>query len=60
MARAALTSAGYNVRINVASLANKTSGDAFLTQLETLDKKGASLDKSVRRTIQERGGFSMA
>lgn len=60
MARAALTSAGYNVRINIASLANKSMGDTLLTQLEALDKKGASLDKSVRRTIQERGGFSMA
>jgi glutamate formiminotransferase/formiminotetrahydrofolate cyclodeaminase len=60
MARAAITSAGYNVRINLAGLADKTGGEQLITQLETLEEKAVKLEKNVRKLIQERGGFSLA
>jgi glutamate formiminotransferase/formiminotetrahydrofolate cyclodeaminase len=60
MARAALTSAGYNVRINLAGLANKAAGDTLLDQLWTLEGKAVKLEINVQKSIQERGGFSLA
>ncbi len=60
MARAALTSAGYNVRINLAGLADKAAGDTLLSQLHTLEGKAIKLEKAVQKSIQERGGFSLA
>lgn len=60
MARAALTSAGYNVRINLAGMSDKTAGDTLLSQLHTLEDKAAILEKRVQKSIQERGGFSLA
>ncbi len=60
MAHAALTSAGYNVRINVNGLADKDAGDGLLSQLHTLEGKAAKLEKGVQKSIQERGGFSLA
>jgi glutamate formiminotransferase/formiminotetrahydrofolate cyclodeaminase len=60
MERAALTSAGYNVRINVNGLANKTAGEALLDQLHTLETKAANLEKEVHKSIRERGGLSQA
>ena len=60
MARAALTSAGYNVRINVNSLADRSSGDTLISQLHTLEGKAARLERNVHKFIQERGGFSLA
>jgi len=60
MARAAVESAGYNIRTNVASLADKTSGEELLTQLSTLEKKAARLEKDVHKSLQERGGLSLA
>jgi glutamate formiminotransferase/formiminotetrahydrofolate cyclodeaminase len=60
MARAALTSAGYNVRINLAGLANKTAGESLLSQLHSLEGKASKLRKDIEKSIQERGGFSLA
>ncbi|MBE3040165.1 MAG: cyclodeaminase/cyclohydrolase family protein, partial [Chloroflexi bacterium] len=60
MARAALTSAGYNVRINLAGLADKAAGDTLLSQLRTLEGKAVKLEKDVQKSIQKRGGFSLA
>ena len=60
MARAALTSAGYNVRINLAGLADKAAGDTLLDQLWTLEGKAVKLEINVQKSIQERGGFSLA
>ncbi len=59
MANAALTSAGYNVRINLAGLNDKTEGDILLSQLHTLEVKADKLQKEVQKSIQERGGFSL-
>jgi len=60
MARAALTSAGYNVRINLGGLIDKAAGDTLLSQLRTLEGKAVKLEKDVQKSIQERGGFSLA
>jgi glutamate formiminotransferase/formiminotetrahydrofolate cyclodeaminase len=60
MGRAALTSAGYNVRINLGGLADKAAGDALLGQLWTLEGKAVKLEINVQKSIQERGGFSLA
>jgi glutamate formiminotransferase/formiminotetrahydrofolate cyclodeaminase len=60
LAHAALTSAGYNVRINLAGLCDKTPGEELLTKLQTLEEKATKLEKKVHKAIQERGGLSMA
>jgi len=60
LARAALISAGYNVRININSLADKTLGDSLLSQLHALETKTFTLEIDVQKSIQERGGFSLA
>ncbi len=59
MANAALTSAGYNVRINLAGLGDKTAGDILLSQLHTLEDKALKLQNEVQKSIQQRGGFSL-
>jgi glutamate formiminotransferase/formiminotetrahydrofolate cyclodeaminase len=58
MGRAALTSAGYNVRINVNGLSDKTSGDTLLAKLAALEKTAAKLEADVRMSMQERGGLT--
>ncbi len=59
MANAALTSAGYNVRINLAGLSDKNAGEPFLTRLHTLETKANNLQIEIQKSIQERGGFSL-
>jgi glutamate formiminotransferase/formiminotetrahydrofolate cyclodeaminase len=60
MARTALISAGYNVRANVAGLADKTAGENLLTQLHVLEKKAARLEKDIHKSLLERGRLSLA
>jgi formiminotetrahydrofolate cyclodeaminase len=60
LGRAALMGAGYNVRINLASLSDKTRGEELLARLGVLEKKAARLDKEIRKAMQERGGLAMA
>jgi formiminotetrahydrofolate cyclodeaminase len=60
LAHAALTSAGYNIRANVAGLAEKTAGENFLVRLQALEKKAARLEKDIHKCLQERGGLSLA
>jgi len=59
MARAGLTAAGYNVRINVASLPDPSAGELFLSQVRELEAQVVEIEKSIREKIQERGGFSL-
>lgn len=58
-ARAALTAAGYNVRINLASLADPSVGQDFLVELRRLEEWAAELEAQVRRELSERGGFAL-
>ena len=57
MARASLTAAGCNVRININSLEDKSAGEKMLTELVALEKEADKLEKEIRQVIQERGGI---
>jgi glutamate formiminotransferase/formiminotetrahydrofolate cyclodeaminase len=57
MARAALTAAGYNVRINLNSLEDKSAGRKMLKELTDLEKQADKIEKEIRATMQERGGI---
>jgi formiminotetrahydrofolate cyclodeaminase len=64
MSRAALTAAGYNVKINLNSLedtrsgpADKSVGEKMLEDLKGLDAKAEELEKEIRKTMETRGGI---
>ena len=57
LAHACLTSAGYNVRINVNGLSDKNSGEGLLTQLQALEVRARKLEKDLHHTLIERGGM---
>jgi len=59
MARASLTAAGYNVRINVASLPDPSVGEGYLSQIRELEAQAVEIEKSIREKLQDRGGFSL-
>ncbi len=56
MARAAITAAGYNVRINLNSLDDKSAGEKMLKELKELEKKADKIEKEIRKMMEERGG----
>ncbi len=58
MARAALTSAGYNVRINLGSLKDKTKAEELLNELKTLEAKADKIGAVLREVLEERGGLT--
>jgi glutamate formiminotransferase/formiminotetrahydrofolate cyclodeaminase len=57
MSRAALTAAGYNVRININSLEDKSAGDKMLIELAELEEEADKLEKEIRTVMKERGGI---
>jgi len=58
MARAALTAAGYNVRINIKSLSDISSpGGRMLMELGALEEKADKLEKEIQKVMKERGGI---
>jgi glutamate formiminotransferase / formiminotetrahydrofolate cyclodeaminase len=57
MARASLTAAAYNVRINVDSLPDKSAGQPYLDELSALEKEADKLEKKIRKVMKERGGI---
>jgi glutamate formiminotransferase / formiminotetrahydrofolate cyclodeaminase len=57
MSRAALTAAGYNVRINVNSLEDKSAGEKMLKELVELEKQADKLEKEIRKVMKDRGGI---
>jgi len=57
MSRAALTAAGYNVKININSLEDKSAGDRMLKELAALEKQADKLEKEIRAVMKERGGI---
>ena len=57
MARAALTSAAYNVRINLNSLPEPAAGDGYLRELEDLESRAARFEQDLSGVMQERGGI---
>lgn len=57
MARASLTAAGYNVRINLNTLEDKSAGDKMLAELVELEKEADNLEKEIRQVMKDRGGI---
>jgi len=57
MARAALTAAGYNVRININSLEDPSAGEKMIEELAGLEKKADKLEKEIRKILKDRGGI---
>ncbi len=57
LSRAALTAAGYNVKININSLEDKSAGEKLLEELADLEKKATKLEKEIRHVMKERGGI---
>jgi glutamate formiminotransferase/formiminotetrahydrofolate cyclodeaminase len=57
MARAALTAAGYNVRININSLEDRSVGEKMLNELSVLEEKADKLEREIQAVMKERGGI---
>ena len=57
MCRASLTAAGYNVRININSLEDRSLGDRMIEELKELEIRADELEKEIRKTMVERGGL---
>ena len=60
MSRAALTAAGYNVRINLDSLEDKSLGERMLAELAELEFEADKLELEIHAVMKERGGVSYA
>ena len=58
LAMAALKGAGLNVRINVASLEDKTPAADLILQIEHLDQLALGLQDRIQATLVGRGGLS--
>ncbi len=58
IARAALTAAGYNVRINLNTLEDKSAGEKMLKELLELEQRADKIEKEIRKTMEERGGVA--
>ncbi len=58
MARAALTAAGYNVRININSLQDKAAAAGLLRELESFEARANAAEGQIRQFLETRGGFS--
>jgi glutamate formiminotransferase / formiminotetrahydrofolate cyclodeaminase len=57
MSRAALTAAGYNVRININSLEDKSAGEKALNELADLESKADKLEAEINAVMKERSGI---
>jgi glutamate formiminotransferase/formiminotetrahydrofolate cyclodeaminase len=57
MARAALSAAGYNVRINAASLTDKSAADPLLAELKSMDASLAEAEARIYAALEERAGI---
>jgi len=57
LARACLSAAGYNVRININGLSDKTAGEGLLGQLQKLEVQARKLEKNLHHSLTERGGI---
>jgi glutamate formiminotransferase/formiminotetrahydrofolate cyclodeaminase len=59
LARAAVTGAGYNVRINLASLNDGEETRSMLSEMKDLEQRAEALEASVRKDLCRRGGISI-
>ncbi len=58
LAHAALTAAGYNVRVNLNSLEDKSAREKMLNELADLEKQADQIEKEIRKTMEKRGGVA--
>jgi formiminotetrahydrofolate cyclodeaminase len=58
LAHACLTCAGYNVRININGLSNRTSGEVLLSQLRRIEVRARRLEKDLHGILVERGSLN--
>ncbi len=58
LARAALTAAGYNVRINLKTLDDRSAGERMLKELRDFENQAGKIETEIRKTMEERGGVS--
>jgi formiminotetrahydrofolate cyclodeaminase len=56
-ARAALTGAGYNVRVNAAGLKDQVEVSRLLNELNRLEKQAAAHESAVHAALISRGGM---
>ncbi len=59
MAKACLTGAGYNVRINAVSLKDQAAAQRFLDAIADLDRQAGQIEDRIRKVLKERGGFPL-
>jgi glutamate formiminotransferase/formiminotetrahydrofolate cyclodeaminase len=59
LARAALTGACYNVRINVSGLQDRLAGAPLLEEANLLEMRAAEIEAQIRKTLVERGGMPL-
>lgn len=57
LARAALTCAAYNVRINLNNLNGAEESQTLMAQLAEIESQSDQIDSSVKQTLGERGGL---
>lgn len=58
LARAALTGAGLNVRVNAADLADRSIAAGLLQKVDALEERANKLMDDIRRLLKERGKVS--
>jgi glutamate formiminotransferase/formiminotetrahydrofolate cyclodeaminase len=57
MARAALTGAGYNVRINIPGLKDQQVAQAMLEELSNYEQHAAALEEKIQAELRQRAGM---
>lgn len=57
MAHAALKAAATNVRINIATLMDKTPGEPLLLEIKILEDRAESMDAEIKQALQHRAGL---
>ncbi len=58
LAEAALSGAGYNVRINLFDLEDRITAQSLLDELESLEERAKRLKIQVETHLEERAGLS--
>jgi formiminotetrahydrofolate cyclodeaminase len=59
LAKAAMIGAGYNVRINTASLKDEGVVKTLLTEMEDLEQRALPLESQIRGDLIKRGGLRL-
>ncbi len=60
LARAGLAGAGYNVRINVTALSDRSLGEPLLVTLGELERRAEALETQIRNHLAGRGGLPLS